>query len=158
LEKNWVGDADRTKGRFRTFLISAMKHFLSDEWDKTRAQKRGGGAPIVSLEFDTAETRYVREPADDVTPDRHFELRWALTLLEEVLNRLRTEYESEGKKELFAALHSCLVGDRTSQPYTELAKSLNTTEGSVKSSVHQGAGSRSDSKSQIHKGSHVRCR
>jgi RNA polymerase sigma-70 factor (ECF subfamily) len=137
LEKNWVGDADRTKGRFRTFLISAMKHFLSDEWDKARAQKRGGGASSVSLEFDTAETRYSREPADDVTPERHFELRWALTLLEEVLNRLRTEYESEGRKELFAALHCCLVGERAAQPYAELAKSLNTTESAVKSSVHR---------------------
>jgi len=137
LEKNWVGSADKARGRFRAFLLSAMKHFLADEWDKLRAQKRGGGVPTVALEFETAETRYVREPADNVTPEREFELRWALTLLEEVLNRLRAEYEQEGKADLFAALHPCLVGERTAQPYAELANTLGTSEGTVKSAVHR---------------------
>lgn len=137
LEKNWVGSADKTRGRFRTFLLSAMKHFLTDEWDKARAQKRGGGVHPVALEFETAETRYIREPADNVTPEREFELRWALTLLEEVLNRLRAEYGQEGKSDLFAALHPCLVGERTAQPYAELAIALGTTEGTVKSAVHR---------------------
>ena len=137
LEKNWVGDADQTKGRFRSFLLSALNHFLSDEWDKARAQKRGGGVPPVPLQFDTAETRYGVEPADNVTPERSFELRWALTLLEEVLNRLRGEYEQEGKAALFTALNPCLVGERTSQPYAELAKKLGTTEGAVKAAVHR---------------------
>ena len=86
---------------------------MPNEWDKARAQKRGGGVPLLPLEFDTAETRYSREPADNVTPEQHFERRWALTLLETVLNRLRTEYEQDGKAELFAALNPCLVGDRT---------------------------------------------
>ena len=137
LEKNWVGDADQTKGRFRSFLLSALNHFLSDEWDKARAQKRGGGVPPVPLQFDTAETRYGVEPADNVTPERSFELRWALTLLEEVLKRLQAEYEHEGKADLFAALNPCLVGERTSQPYAELAKKLGTTEGAVKAAVHR---------------------
>ena len=137
LEKNWVGSADKARGRFRTFLLSAMKHFLADEWDKVRAQKRGGGVPAMALQLDMAETRYVREPADNVTPEREFELRWALTLLEEVLNRLRAEYEQEGKSNLFAALHPCLVGERTAQPYAELANTLGTSEGTVKSAVHR---------------------
>lgn len=137
LEKNWVSDADKTKGRFRTFLLSAMKHFLADEWDKARAQKRGGGLSLEPLQSGTAETRYVQEAADDVTPERNFELRWALTLLEQVLNRLRAEYEQEGKAELFAALHPCLVGERASQPYAELAQSLGSSESMVKSTVHR---------------------
>lgn len=137
LEKNWVGNADQTKGRFRTFLISAMNHFLADEWDKARAQKRGGGVAPVPLQFETAETRYGVEPADPATPERVFERRWALTLLEEVLNRLRAEYAQEGKADLFAALHPCLVGERTAQPYAELAAKMGVNEGTVKSAVHR---------------------
>ena len=137
LEHHWVANADREKGRFRTFLLSAMNHFLANEWDKARAQKRGGGVPLLPLEFDTAETRYVREPADNVTPEQHFERRWAMTLLEIVVNRLQAEYELDGKAELFAALNPCLVGDRTSQPYEALARKLGVTEGAVKSAVHR---------------------
>ncbi len=137
LEHNWVKAADQAKGRFRSFLLSAMNCLLADEWDKARAQKRGGGVPLVPLQFDTAETRYGVEPADDVTPERSFERRWALTLLEEVLKRLQAEYEAEGKAELFAALNPCLVGERTSQPYVELAAKLGMNEGAVKSAVHR---------------------
>jgi len=137
LEQRWVGNADREKGRFRTFLLSAMNHFLANEWDKARAQKRGGGVLHLPLQFDTAETRYVREPADNVTPEQHFERRWALTLLETVVNGLRAEYERDGKAELFEALDPCLVGDRTSQPYEELARKLGISEGAVKSAVHR---------------------
>ena len=114
-----------------------MKHFLADEWDKARAQKRGGGVPLVPLQFDTAETRYGLEPADNDHAGAGFERRWALTLLEDVLNRLRAEYEQDGKAELFAALKPCLVGDRTSQPYAELAAKLGMSEGAVKSAVHR---------------------
>lgn len=137
LEHNWVKAADQAKGRFRSFLLSAMNCFLADEWDKARAQKRGGGVPLVPLQFDTAETRYGVEPADNVTPERSFERRWALTLLEEVLKRLQAKYEAEGKADLFAALNPCLVGERTSQPYVELAAKLGMNEGAVKSAVHR---------------------
>ncbi|MBE0541233.1 MAG: RNA polymerase sigma factor [Verrucomicrobia bacterium] len=137
LEKNWVGNADQTKGRFRSFLLSAMNHFLADEWDKARAQKRGGGVPLVPLQFETAETRYGVEPTDSATPERTFERRWALTLLEEVLNHLRAEYEQEGKADLFTTLHPCLVGERTAQPYAELATKMGVNEGTVKSAVHR---------------------
>ncbi len=137
LERNWVGQADRQKGRFRSFLLSALNHFLADEWDKARAQKRGGGVAPLPLEFDAAETRYSHEPADNVTPEHNYERRWALTLLDEVLRRLRSDYEQEGKTELFAALHPCLVGDRSAQPYAELAAKLGVAEGTVKAAVHR---------------------
>ena len=137
LERNWVGQADQQKGRFRSFLLSAMNHFLADEWDKARAQKRGGGLAPIPLQFDVAETRYSHEPADNVTPEHSYERRWALTLLDEVLRRLRSEYEQDGRGELFAALHPCLVGDRSSQPYAELAVKLGISEGTVKSAVHR---------------------
>ncbi|HKW28107.1 MAG TPA: sigma-70 family RNA polymerase sigma factor [Verrucomicrobiae bacterium] len=137
LERNWVGQADQQKGRFRSFLLSAMNHFLADEWDKARAQKRGGGLAPLPLEFDAAETRYSHEPADNVTPEHSYERRWALTLLDTVLHRLQSEYELEGRSELFAALHPCLVGDRGSQPYADLAAKLGVTENTVKSLVHR---------------------
>ncbi len=137
LEHDWVASADREKGRFRTFLLSAMTHFLANEWDKARAQKRGGGVPLLPLELGTAETRYCREPADSVTPEQHFERRWALALLETATSRLGAEYKEEGKGELFAALNPCLVGDRATQPYEELAKKLGLSEAAVKSAVHR---------------------
>jgi RNA polymerase sigma factor (sigma-70 family) len=137
LERNWVGRADRQKGRFRSFLLSAMNHFLADEWDKARAQKRGGGVMPVPLQFDAAETRYGHEPADSTTPEQNFERRWALTLLDKVLRRLRAEYEQEGRAELFTALHPCLVGERAGQRYADLAIRLGVTEGVVKSAVHR---------------------
>ncbi len=137
LERNWVRDADRSRGRFRTFLLTAMSRFLSDDWDKKRARKRGGGVPHLPLDFDEAETRYGHELADHTTPDQCFERQWALTVLEGVLQRLRAEYEREGKGELFSALNSCLVGSRESQPYAELGARLQMTEGAVKVAVHR---------------------
>ena len=137
LEGNWVERADRQKGRFRSFLLTAMNHFLADEWDKARAQKRGGGVAPLPLQLDGAETRYGLDPADRSTPEQEFERRWALALLDEVLKRLRVEYEEHGRAELFATLNGCLVGDRDSQPYAELATRLGVREGTVKSAVHR---------------------
>ena len=137
LAQNWVERADREKGRFRTFLLSAMSYFLSNEWDKARAQKRGGGAPLLPLEFDQAETRFSHEPVDNVTPEQHFERRWVMALLEQVLNSLRGEYEQDGRGQIFVQLNPCLVGDRTSQPYAALAAKLGMSEGAVKSTVHR---------------------
>src|SRR5436190_8106702 len=137
LECNRVRTADQQKGRFRSFLLAGMNNFLADEWDKSRAQKRGGGLRTVPLQFDTAETLYGSEPVDDVTPEQSFERRWALTLLDDVLKRLGQEYAREGKADLFAALNPCLVGERTAQPYFELAERLGTTESALKSVVHR---------------------
>lgn len=137
LERHWVSAADRERGRFRTFLLTAMSRFLADEWDKTRAQKRGGGVRHVPIQLDAAETRYGHEPADPCTPEQVYERRWALTLLDTVLQRLRAEYEDAGRGELFAGLNSSLVGGRESQPYAELATKLDMNEGAVKVAVHR---------------------
>jgi RNA polymerase sigma-70 factor (ECF subfamily) len=137
LEHQWLARADQAKGRFRTFLLTALERFLANEWDKARALKRGGGHAPVPLQLDTAETRYGVEPTDDRTPEQAFEYRWALTLLEEVVKRLEQEFCAEGQAELFAALKLCLVGDRASQPYAELAAALDMNEGAVKVAVHR---------------------
>jgi RNA polymerase sigma factor (sigma-70 family) len=137
LEQRWLGQADRTRGRFRTFLLSAMSHFLANEWDKARAQKRGGAVQLVPLQFDAAETRYGKEPTDPFTPEQAYERRWAVTLLEAVLQRLQKECVAEGKAELFEALKPCLVGERDSQPYVSLATRLRLSEGAVKVAVHR---------------------
>jgi RNA polymerase sigma-70 factor (ECF subfamily) len=137
LERHWVDRADRSRGRFRTFLLTAMSRFLADEWDKLRAQKRGGHIVHVPVQLESAETRYGVEPADCRTPEQFFERQWALTLLDTVLQRLRAEYERAGKGELFAGLSASLVGGREAQPYAELAKRLDMNEGAVKVAVHR---------------------
>ena len=137
LGQNWLAQADRERGRFRTFLLAALSHFLANEWDKARAQKRGGSIQLVPLQLDNAETRYGQEPADPMTPEQCFERRWALALLDEVLNRLRQEQIAAGTGEMFDALKPCLVGDRQAQPYAALAVELGMTEGAVKVAVHR---------------------
>jgi len=137
LAQNWLAQADQERGRFRTFLLAALSHFLANEWDKARAQKRGGAVQLVPLQLDSAETRYGQEPADPLTPEQCFERRWALALLDEVLNALRTEHAAAGTEEMFDALKPCLVGDRQAQPYAALAANLGMTEGAVKVAVHR---------------------
>lgn len=135
LEQNWVVHADRHKGRFRSFLLMAMKRFLANQWDKAKALKRGGQVRLVSLPLDTAETRYCREPADTRTPEQLFEKHWALTLLASVLRRLRADYTRDGKGALFHALEPCLVGSRDTQPYAALGGELGMSEGAVRVAV-----------------------
>jgi DNA-directed RNA polymerase specialized sigma24 family protein len=137
LEQRWVRAAHRERGRFRTFLLTAMSRFLAGEWDKGRAQKRGGGRVHVPVQLDAAETRYGYEPVDTTTPEQCFERRWALTLLDTVLERLRAEHERSGKGDLFAALNPCLVGSRETQPYAALAAQLGMNEAAVKVAVHR---------------------
>jgi RNA polymerase sigma factor (sigma-70 family) len=135
LEHNWIAHADRHKGRFRSFLLMAMKRFLAKEWDKVKTLKRGGQVRLVPLQLDTAETRYTREPADTRTPDQVFEKQWALTLLGSVLNRLRQDYERDDKGVLFHALEPCLIGSRDTQPYSTLAAELGMSEGAARVAV-----------------------
>jgi RNA polymerase sigma-70 factor (ECF subfamily) len=137
LARNWVGDADRHKGRFRTFLLTAMSHFLADEWDRLRAQKRGGGQRVLPLMVETAETRFQLEPPDPLTPEKIYERRWAETLLETVFERLRRDYEAEGKAALFAELKGCLTQARAAVPYAELAAQLKLSEGALRVAVHR---------------------
>jgi len=137
LEKDWLADVSRTKGRFSSFLLAAMTHFLANEYDKARARKRGGGCKIVPIEVAAAETRYRLEPVDPVTPEQLYERQWALTLLDQVLARLQAEYTQAGKSGLFASLKSCLAGTREAQPYADLASTLEMTEGAVRVAVHR---------------------
>jgi len=137
IEKDRLARADQHRGRFRSFLLSSLKNFLADEHDKASAQKRGGGAQPLSLEFETGETIYKVEPVNDVTPEQIYERRWALTLLDAVLAALREEHDTAGKMDLFQALRPCLVGDRTEQPYEQLAEKLGMSETAIKSAVHR---------------------
>jgi RNA polymerase sigma-70 factor (ECF subfamily) len=135
LQHHWLARVDQVKGRFRTFLLTAMERFLANEWDKASAQKRGGGQSPLSL--DAAETLYGSEPPDFKTPEQAFERRWALTLLETVLQRLEEEFSASGKAETFATLKPCLVGEREAVPYHELAQQLGQSEGALKVAVHR---------------------
>ena len=137
LEKDYLGDVDRSKGKFRSFLLAALKHFLSKEWARAKTLKRGGGHTLVPLDTLSAEDRYRREPEDNATPERLFERRWALTLLDRVLTRLSEEYETTGKRAMFEQLQGCLTGDSDLLPYAELAARLGMTEGAVKVAVHR---------------------
>lgn len=137
LEDRSLAGADPSLGRFRSYLLAAMNHFLTDEWKKARAQKRGGGCQVLSLDWAAAEERFDLEPADDSGPDKIFEKQWALALLAEVLNRLELEYQNEGKADLFAALRQTLMGTRESQPYAELAAALGMNESAIKVGVHR---------------------
>src|ERR1035438_5489491 len=97
LEKNYLAQVQREKGKFRSFLLASLKHFLADERDKARAQKRGGGQPIISLDDTTAEDRYRLEPVDAMDAEKLYERRWALTVLEQARQRLKAEYDQAGK-------------------------------------------------------------
>jgi RNA polymerase sigma-70 factor (ECF subfamily) len=137
LERHSLATASPQRGRFRSFLLTALNHFLANEWHKARTGRRGGGNPVTSLDWAEAEKRYDLEPADHRSPDKLFEKQWALTLLSEVLNRLETEYQQDGKLELFTALKQTLTGTRESQPYLELAEKLDMNEGAIKVAVHR---------------------
>ena len=117
LERQSLANADPKRGRFRSYILAAMNNFLVNEWKQARAKKRGGDQQLISLDLAAAEERFDLEPADNSTPDKIFEKQWALTLLNEVLERLDAEYQSENKSQLFAELKQTLMGTRESQPY-----------------------------------------
>jgi len=135
LAHNFLGDADPGKGRFRSFLLGALKHFLSDEWDRARAQKRGGGVRFIALDAESAETRYAMEPADESSAETIYDRRWALALLDQVLARLRDEFTREGKERVFDELKAALTGAKI--PYAEIATRLDLKEGAVRTAVHR---------------------
>lgn len=137
LQKNYLGDVHRDRGKFRSFLLASLKHFLANEWDRARAQKRGGGAKIISLDEQTAEERYRSEPADTLSADRIYERRWALTLLDNALSKLQKEFETAGKPTEFEQLKGLLSGERSQLPYAELAPTLGMTESALKVAVHR---------------------
>lgn len=137
LEKDSLGSVAREKGKFRSFLLASMNHFLAKEWNRAHRQKRGGGCVIVSLNDDSAENRYRQEPATDLAADKLFERRWAMTLLEGAMTRLRQEFHSAGKASLFDELKVFLSGGRTDEGYAGVAARVKLTEGAVKVAVHR---------------------
>jgi RNA polymerase sigma-70 factor (ECF subfamily) len=137
LEKADLADVDRAKGRFRSFLLAAAKHFLANEWDKRQALKRGGGKPVIALDALDAEARYALEPATDMTAERLFDRRWALAVLDQVLARLRQEYADAGKGKLYEAVKDCLAGGAGASSHADIAERLGMTEGAVKVAAHR---------------------
>ncbi len=137
LEKNYLAVVARERGKFRSFLLASLKHFLANEWNRAQAAKRGGGQIIASLNETDAEGRYQLEPADTVTAEKIFERRWATTLLDQVVRRLRDEYVRAEKAELYDQLKHCLTVESRSAPYAELAARLNMSEGAIKVAVHR---------------------
>jgi RNA polymerase sigma factor (sigma-70 family) len=137
LHKNRLDHVQREKGRFRSFLLASVKNFLSDEWDKGRAQKRGGGQTLLSLDDDTAEDRYQLEPADNLTPDKLFEQRWAHTLLDEAKTRLKEEYAQAGKADFYERLRVFEAADPGAPTYAQVAAEFGLTESAVKSAAHR---------------------
>jgi len=137
LEKKQLAVADPARGRFRSFLLASLKHFLANEWDKARARKRGGGQMLIPIDAADAETKYGLEPADPATAEKIFEQRWALAMLDQVLRRLRAEYVRDGRENLFEKLKPTLTEASRTVAYAEIATRLRTTEGAVKVAVHR---------------------
>jgi RNA polymerase sigma factor (sigma-70 family) len=137
LAKNWLAGVDRTKGRFRAFLLATMKHFLSNEWRRMQAEKRGGKLQLIPLDVSDAEERYHHEPADLLTPELLFERRWALTVIENVFAALRIEMERAGKGDLFETLKDLLASDVRHLSYAEAGSRLGLTEDAVKMTVYR---------------------
>jgi RNA polymerase sigma factor (sigma-70 family) len=137
LEKNYFAHADQERGRFRTYLLTALTHFLADEWNKARRQKRGGGQAVISFDAASAEERYRLEPVDQLDAARLYERRWVTTLFETVLTRLGEEFRDSGKNELFTTLKHCLPAESNESSYFEIAARLKMTESTVKQTVHR---------------------
>lgn len=137
LEKNYVADARQEKGKFRAFLLVAMKRFMADEWGRLHAQKRGGFRVIVSIDQGAAESRLAAEMSHDQSPDLLFDRQWALTLLDRVQSRLREEYVATGRAALFEHLEGWLGRDEAALPHAEIAARLGLTVPAVKMAVRR---------------------
>lgn len=135
LEGHYLNRADPEKGRFRAFMLTSLKFFVADEKDRHHAHKRGGGA-VVQLEFASGEERYQREPTHEETPEKLFERRWAVSMLERVIGKLRDEFVQHGRPEHFERLKVFLLG-QSDAPYAVLAREMSTTEGALKVAIHR---------------------
>ena len=137
LEKNYLANLDSEKGKFRAFLLAALKHFLANEWDKARAQKRGGGAANLSLDWQTADTKFQVAASAEPSPDKAFDREWALALLARVIERLQQECVAEGKGKLFEQLKTFLMAGGGESAQAAAAKSLDMEEGAVRVAIHR---------------------
>jgi len=132
LEKRELEQVDRGKGKFRSLLITGLKNFAANEWDKSQRQRRGGGHTPLSLDFAEGEAAYALVVADPMTPERQFERSWALEILENALNKIQAEYAANGKERQFEALKELLAYKTTLISYGERAAQAGLTEGSVR--------------------------
>lgn len=137
LAKNRLRLADQQRGRFRSFLLASLKNFLAHQWRAGRAAKRGGALQHLSIDYRDAENRYAHEPSHEATPERIFERRWALTLLENAVCHLRDDYAKRGKLPVFEQLKDYLGGSDDAAPYKEIGERLGMSEGAVKVAVHR---------------------
>lgn len=125
------------KGRFRAFLLAALKHYLANEWDRARRQKRGGGIPHLSLDWRDADTRYCQDVVDPLSPDRAYDRAWAVALLEKVIGRLRDESPNAGNAAPFETLKPFLTGGRKAMAYADAAAALGMAEPAARVAVHR---------------------
>jgi RNA polymerase sigma-70 factor (ECF subfamily) len=137
LRKDFLSGVGREKGRFRSFLLACLKHFLADEWEKARTAKRGGTCAEIPLNLDGAEERYQLEACVEANAESLYERRWAVDLLDRVLDRLRHEAVTSGREAVFDQLQCCLLGERPTQTYAQLGATLDLSETAVKVSVHR---------------------
>ena len=135
LEKDYLGAVDRSKGKFRSFLLAALEHFLAKEWRRAHAQKRGGQFTFVSTDAETAEGQYLQVPASNLSPEQLFEQQWAMTLLDQTLARLQEEFLASGKGVLFGDLKIFLTGEKRAASYAELSAKMGMTEAALKMAV-----------------------
>lgn len=136
LRKNYLESVSPEKGRFRSFLLASLKHFLTNEWDRSQAQKRGGHYEMVSIDA-AVEASCANAFTAGESAEHLFDRQWALTLLDRTMARLRKEYEEAGKMLVFEALRESLTADQGSLPYSQIARTLDTTEGAIKVGVHR---------------------
>jgi RNA polymerase sigma-70 factor (ECF subfamily) len=137
LASDWIARADRTKGRFRSFLLAGVQNFLANEWQKNARLKRGAGLDIIPLDAFATEERHTFEPATEPSADKIFDRRWALTLLQRVLDQLQAEQAGEGDSRRFEALRPVLLGQLDPQGYAALAQRFAVTESAIKSWVQR---------------------
>jgi RNA polymerase sigma-70 factor (ECF subfamily) len=137
LEKNFLASLAAEKGKFRAFLLAAVKHFLANEFDRTQTQKRGGGAAHLSLDWQTADTKFQVADTQGVSPEKNFDREWSLALLARVIERLQKECDAEGKGRLFAQLKMFLTAGKSDSAQREIAAALGMEEGAVRVAVHR---------------------
>jgi RNA polymerase sigma factor (sigma-70 family) len=137
LRKNYPAQADRAKGKFRSFLLLTLSHFLADEHDRTAAQRRGGGQIVISLDEQSPENRYCLEPADERSPERIFERRWAQTVLDRAIARLQAEFVDDDRAEIYEVLKAFQPGEQNTPSYAEAATCLGVSESAVRSMIHR---------------------
>ena len=137
LEKNYLAGLAAERGRFRAFLLASLKHFLANEWDKSQRQKRGGGVAQLSLDWQTADTKFQVAAANEPSPDKAFDREWALALLAQVIERLQKECEADGKAKLFKQLKMFLMAGKNETAQSETARALGMEEGAVRVAVHR---------------------